>query len=1009
HIVNGDAPPPVPRQRPLQKSRTWGDRLSSFFPSLSANDADSAASISSGSRKSSVKRAPPVNTSPPLPSRDRESVSPTDKGPNRPSPPPPVTTGFHDTNQSNATLSSPQIMAPIPPSPELKHPTLATQEPAAKAGTQRISPPPLDPLQVDDLPRLGNLNSSRRSSLEKAAANNQSSSTLYMLANESRGRRSVSAQAQSPAQATNRTSTFPIKHGSVSSPVDGTSTSQSPSRGRMRRSWLPGGNRSRSTSVDGGKKGNKAYAWVMSDDTQAEYNTNFLRHGEKVPELWNESGNVLVYLYPRASGAGPSFKVMDFTISSSYVFNELIQASLDSSSSGRSRTRSFGGRHSLSAEDATRLRSPTQSPPIPDSPGDIKLYLPTATAENSNLALPGQASDAELDRLICIRNLFAFLTGQPLVATRQHPTVFHAFLQIAALLEEFGFCSDDGYTFGNAADLSFEFYVEQLQLADCRNSREKTVQAIVLGERMRSMDLYSEAFAHASGKWSAITALKLPVLGMVSKITRLQLEKAYLDLVQRQHNVNEHLEQFEFPSLFAGIANSTSSAELRQVGFATWRKSFAKMRSFVLSYYKTTFGNWPPKASSSKNPFAESGLNRLVLKVLYSDMCALYDLLVDRTNLTSRVMDEVPAMSEDADKMLTSALRNIMSEFDRSRPPVLPPIPYDLPQLPSMTSIFEAYNSLGSKGQLKFDKRIKEHELILVLNKAYNYDTNRLKLPFLDQFKAFEVREARGKTQSEMADQRVGYWLFLYVVIQSLPMLVIDAPGVKFTEGTEYFLCEPPMGNPPWIEDRQVQKMWYEVAGGGGLVELSTDAVLFSVEATYHRSHCWLAAKSWEGVPGAEAPVFEEPALGALEPPPSFLGANEYYAPGPPSMGGTSTPPRSPSVVLRPRTLSPAGSRASHAFRSSIAIGLEPVPMQPPNVFGGHQRSSSSGPRPMSSALGMRSSHSVGNLSALNLQHQHQQQNKLESPTHEDSGATFDDILQDNNKKKQPAKKRFFF
>lgn len=99
----------------------------------------------------------------------------------------------------------------------------------------------------------------------------------------------------------------------------------------------------------------------------------------------------------------------------------------------------------------------------------------------------------------------------------------------------------------------------------------------------------------------------------------------------------------------------------------------------------------------------------------------------------------------------------------------------------------------------------------------------------------------------DLVDQRIGYWLFLYVVLQSLPILVVDAPGLNFTEGVEgveYFLCEPPMGNPPWVEDRQVRKMWYEITGGGGrVVELSADAVMFSVEATYHRSHCWLAAQ----------------------------------------------------------------------------------------------------------------------------------------------------------------------
>jgi hypothetical protein len=744
-----------------------------------------------------------------------------------------------------------------------------------------------------------------------------------------------------------------------------------------------------------------------------------------VPELWNESGNVYVYLYPPSSGCGPSFKVMEFTVSSSFIFNELIQSAMEYPPGDRDRARSFGGRNSLTAEDAGRIRSPPpSSSPIPDSPGDMHLYLPTAppSAESGQLSSPGQDSEADLVRLITFRNLFAFLTGQPLVATQAAPTVFHVFVQIALLLDEFGFSSPDGATFGTAVDLSFEFYMEQLGLADCRKSRQKTVEALILGERMRCLDLYSEAFAHAAGKYSAIMDLKLPLYEQVSPYTRQQLEKAHFDLVNRQHGVNQHIEQFDFPSLFAGIANSTSIPELKHVRFKIWKNSFSKMRNLTLNYYKTTFGNWPPKASSSKNPFAESGLNRLVLKMLYSDMCALYDLLVDRKQLTTRVIDEVPAISKQTGKMTVSALRNIMSEFDRSRPPVLPPVPFDQPQLPSVTSVLETYPTLSSKKQIQVDKNIKEHEMMIILNKAYNYDANRIKLPFLEKFKEFEFREAKGKMAPDLVDQRMGYWLFLYVVLQSLPMLVVDAPGLKYTEGVEYFLCQPPMGSPPWVEDRQVKKMWYEVAGGGGLVQLSTDAVLFSVEATYHRSHCWLAAKKWQGEPDdAEEPDFEDPLLGSLPPPPPMLqGDDGIIGSPPPPMGTSPTPPLgsgSPST-LRPRNLSPAGassraSRASHAWRSSIAIGLEPVPMDAPmpNFGGSHIRSSSSGPRPLSTALGGSRNRSVGNLSALSQQHASPVGFGRDSPSSGlTSSATFDDILgQEKASKKSGKKKGFFF
>jgi hypothetical protein len=46
---------------------------------------------------------------------------------------------------------------------------------------------------------------------------------------------------------------------------------------------LPGG-RSRSNSIDV-SNANASAAWVLSDETQAEYNASFLKNGEKVSDV----------------------------------------------------------------------------------------------------------------------------------------------------------------------------------------------------------------------------------------------------------------------------------------------------------------------------------------------------------------------------------------------------------------------------------------------------------------------------------------------------------------------------------------------------------------------------------------------------------------------------------------------------------------------------------------------------------------------------------------------------
>ena len=739
-----------------------------------------------------------------------------------------------------------------------------------------------------------------------------------------------------------------------------------------------------------------------------------------MPELWNESGDVYVHLFPKSSGFGPSFKVASTTINTSILFNELLETDQYSQQVGQARSDSFGGRHNLMAEDAERFarQSPPETP-RPYSPEEAHLYVPIPTPQSG-----GEAHD--VDRLVGIRNLFAFLVGQPLVATQKCPEPNAVFIQLAGILAEFGFSSMDGASFGDAVDAAFGSYVEQFGLADLRFSRKKTIEALILAEKMRSHDLYNNAFPHAVGRYQDLMDLKSPLLQHVSVNTRQKLERAHFELSQRQQSVNQRLETFDFPSLFAGIAASTTMTEIRNVRFKLWRVSFNRMKSFVFNYYKHAFGNWPPRASSKKNPFSESGLNRLVLKVLYSDMCALYDLLVDRSEVSPRMQGEDAPLSFETEPQF-SAIRRICSEFDRSSPPVLPSVPFDTPLLPTMSSILETYSDLPPKEQVKFDRKIKEHELKLILNKAYNYDVSSLKLQFLDAFKDFELREVKGKLAQDMVDQRIGYWLFLYVTIQSLPMLVVDAPGIKHTDAVEYFLCQPPRGSPPWIESgSMVRKMWYEVAGGSGIVEMSEDAVLFSVEATYHRSHCWLAAKEWEGINAPEMPIAQEYVMSPLDPPAHFFQNPEFSPHSSPQIRPTSqrgSIPAMPSPPLSapryrnasPVSLSPPNAnRSASTHRSSIAFGIEPIPV--PDAFhNSHQRSSSAGPRPVRGSV-----HRIRSVVNVNMdadddfraspppRRMTDRMGRAESPARAaQGGQTFDDILA-SVPKQEKKKSRFF-
>jgi hypothetical protein len=564
---------------------------------------------------------------------------------------------------------------------------------------------------------------------------------------------------------------------------------------------------------------------------------------------------------------------------------------------------------------------------------ELHLYLPIPL--NSDVSnLNSRISQEDTETLLLFRNLFAFLLGQSLIATPRSPSLFSIFMDVATLLSRFEFTNFDGSNFGETATTSFGNYCDELHLADVRKSREKTIEAIVLGERLRFFPLYLEGFVHGVGKLDELKQLRSPKFGLISAATQKRLERGFIDLDTRLRVLYGKLSEFDFPSAFAGAANSNTSAESKVVRFKAWKASFMEMRRHTMQFYRQKYGSWPPKARSKKNHFEESGLNRQVVKDLYNDFANLYDMLVDRTSLTTRTLDtgaEPASETDDLDIMTNRALRQVLSEYDRSTPPVQPPIPFDIPQFPSLQPL-QRKPMDAKKEAKKKAKKLKDADINAVLMGSYTRESLK-PTPFIESFMQFERRSAHGKTINDLIDLRCGQWIFLYCVIQSLPLLVVDVQDVKFVDGVEYFLCIAPRGGAPWIQnDGKVARSWFGVAGGAGVVSLPSDVVINGVEGIYRRSHCWHVAEQWAekdailAPPTVEDPYDNESSLSSpYQGQQSSAGSSAeqqqqptpLLAPG----GNGLTPP--PAI---PRTNSPAmRSRAEH--RHSIYPGLEALPL----------------------------------------------------------------------------------
>ncbi|KAF2843568.1 hypothetical protein M501DRAFT_102953 [Patellaria atrata CBS 101060] len=629
-----------------------------------------------------------------------------------------------------------------------------------------------------------------------------------------------------------------------------------------------------------------------------------LNYTHQVPELWDENGDTYVYLFPKESGKGPSFRIDSATYAESLVLTKMAYGGIYSSNAASTAESRDASIDLITTNLDQDVPAPSRSPPplpskspppiggsssdgtqdsrtfsVESIQGPIHLYLRLKLSTDN--AVPGgvepKPNTQDADTLVGIRNLFAFLAGQSLVATENCPSVFNIFLRISDLLHSYGFSNIDGSTFGECAASSFDSYVDELQLGDMTKSREKTIEGIILGEKMRSVLLYNEAFVHGVGRYEDIQALNSPKWSIITPITRNRLERASLDLEVRLRNIHTKLSDFDFPSIFSGIMNSKEAEEGKLVHFEAWRNAFNAMRKFVLSYYKQQFGAWPPKATSKKNDLETSGLNRLVLKRLYHDFSDLYDLLVDRTSLTARtadgpLIDEAEATINLADlpyqQALVRALRSVLSEYDRATPPVQPPMPYDTPIFPPTSNQKTLVDK--KKDAKQRSKKLNSDDLDRTLDASYNSD-GITSNPFVAAFRDFERKINHNKSYDDIISNRMGQWLFLYAVLQSLPMVVVDAPAIKWTHGVEYFLCEPPRAGVPWAkEDTGVARSWYGIAGGSKVVSLPSDLVEHGVEGIYRRSHCWKMAEKWSGHGGILEAARHESIADALPAPPGM-------------------------------------------------------------------------------------------------------------------------------------------
>jgi len=342
-------------------------------------------------------------------------------------------------------------------------------------------------------------------------------------------------------------------------------------------------------------------------------------------------------------------------------------------------------------------------------------------------------------------------------------------------------------------------------------------------ERLES--LWREGFVHCTG---LLPSLQLqPEWRDISPITKALIDRASLEIQVRVSNADARMSGFNFGDMWPVSSAAPPPARL----------AFDRFQKFLMKHYTSRFtGTWPP---------GEGKFTRTLYLHLQRDFATLYSYIVDHDAVWSPVHDQ-PAPSGLRRTIVKPALPNwraddeslqivdILSGFDERENH--PPIPHPFPLVPpTNTPTATTAPSNPTKKQQRFFPSTGPRNRTFNVNPgaalaalALSESTNIEALksttsnPLLEAFQTHEKSIPAHEISPH--DARKGRWIMIYGVLQTLASVAVDAPGIAWTEGVEYWINPKLRGTPPWKSTPHAASAQEE-----------------GDERSHFRSHCWIS------------------------------------------------------------------------------------------------------------------------------------------------------------------------
>ncbi|KAM5351147.1 hypothetical protein ACJ41O_003870 [Fusarium nematophilum] len=481
--------------------------------------------------------------------------------------------------------------------------------------------------------------------------------------------------------------------------------------------------------------------------------------GLKDPELWLRNGNCLVHLYGKGqSRRGPSFKVPFSALVEAQCY-PLIERFVIWEGASNSSSSSSSNKTPTTPRELVRWsrRNPTRR---------VDMYIPPPPTTDKTQAFHYH---------LATRNFFAWVFRRSMVGA----SLGNAFVGLLHSMHEFRSGVED-----NVADM-MDYFDEEGYL-DMANRPSHALALLQLAEFFEMRELYVRAFAHCVGMSDSL--FSSPDFQELSPESRKLIRKARLEMDYRLGQASAMLRTF--------LDDELSEAHLGVSAGA--RAHLERFRSFLLSFYTTKLGYYPPPLDSESDPFEPH-----IFRIMLEDFEALYDLLVDDQYTSSHAM---PTTAHGGICTI-----QLVQSFDTQHS--YDPLEHPLPLIPDLCGDHTSRRMSWLPGRvitLRSDhRRVTAHAALTSASNPTKPGVSHNDL--VRAYRRFEEdsimspNKADKQEKVSLVDARKVRWILIYAVYQVLRHATGTPPEVEEDrDEANYSLSVSTANIPPWSNPRDM-------------------------------------------------------------------------------------------------------------------------------------------------------------------------------------------------------------